>query len=148
MTIQSNTALISDSERKGKDTQFTITLIANQDAVDCCTVGALGKGAWLRKPVGAKFSLRPTCLAVALASRLHSPGKRCLFLLPGSSSADRKAVYKLEVVFLVELEKEWKGIWPKTAVSNLCCVKFTVCIFHVPLDSVDVIISAFSFLFF
>lgn len=33
----------------------------------------------------------------------------------------------------------------ETAVSNLCCVKFTVCVFHVPLDSVDVIISAFSF---
>ena len=35
----------------------------------------------------------------------------------------------------------------ETAVANLCCVKFTVCIVHVPLDSVDVIISAFSFLF-
>lgn len=33
----------------------------------------------------------------------------------------------------------------ETAVSNLCCVKFTVCIFHVPIDSVDVIISASIF---
>ena len=35
----------------------------------------------------------------------------------------------------------------ETAVSNLCYMKFTVCIFHVPLDSVDVIVSAFSFSF-
>lgn len=59
----------------------------------------------------------------------------------------RKAVYKLEVAFLVELEKRMERDMVETAVSNLCCVKFTVCIFHVPLDSVDVIISAFSFLF-